>query len=87
MLERFLSREELKAVVGGTGSCGIYLPPGWTSTGSWSFTTSDGSHSDVIGDALVVRGISMDEVSNIIRNVDGSGVRFCCDSCASVSWY
>lgn len=85
MLKRFLSREELKAVVGGSRSCGVYLPLGWASTGSCSFTTRDVSHSDIIDD--VIRGVFMDEVFSIIQNVDGSRIRYCCDSCGNASWY
>ncbi|GGC36270.1 hypothetical protein GCM10011386_30530 [Parapedobacter defluvii] len=86
-----LTREQLKQIVGG-GTCAVYLPSGWTATGELNWDASgSGQSSDMgdgnIGSTWILRGISRTDADNLMANTAGDGRQWCCDSCASASWY
>jgi hypothetical protein len=80
---------------GGGGSCAAYLPIGganpgnipWFPTGGLSGSYDLGSSSSVQTTTLytIYRGISKAHALALVSGI--SGAKWCCDSCASASWY
>ncbi len=90
-VQEILTREQMKHIVGGAGSCAIYFYSShasdpWYSTGPWSYTGAQSTHINTVTGSMKVIGISFVEVNNMLENTAGGTRRWCCDNCGSASW-
>ena len=81
-----LTREQLKKIVGGSGSSGCN-----NNNSNGSHSNSGGTcayylpHGSASGGSIVNYNVSLGEACTMINGV--SGARYCCDGCGSASWY
>lgn len=91
-----LTRDELKKVLGGnhygSGTCAAFIPEvgenNWPSYGSLPpGSTWEAGSVEVDGNVgyTIFRGISKEFAQQITQGI--SGAKWCCENCASASWY
>jgi hypothetical protein len=84
--KEMLSKEQMKKISGGSGTCAAFVPGSATSV-DFSCYPSSAPVCYQSGGGSIIFNITEDQASCLSHSVYPSGGHWCCTSCSSASWY